>query len=250
MNDSNLPSKTQVPLALTISHILSGVFSGMKNQGITPVFDPNLQIRSSQEGRIIERDYSLGDIVKKNKEFKDNKNPSFPIFAWNRDPLGFDPNFNQKIMQLVESTGGGTGKIWAGAIGQVAVRWKYYTQTMPEMEQFEVFYLLNRAINEPVMVELSVFDEDPVTYTLEWGQLQNLEHNDDNIAYAGVSGDLTISGPILILINPEACLLEKIIFRVYVTVENSPIIEVPLSTLVDRSILDFNKEITIKRETS
>jgi hypothetical protein len=115
------------------------------------------------------------------------------------------------------------------------------------MEQFEILYMSQQHMRQFCYMDLMVFDQGPLKFEVLWGdELTNLTINDDDIANIGISGSCIITGPMIVLLKKDIPGIEEIVFRLYTTVSQSPIIEVPLSKVLEQSVLKWKTIIPIK----
>lgn len=188
------------------------------------------------------------------KEFKGEiPPPTYPIFSWNREPIKLSDVYGDKgsFGKIVQVNPGDSSvlDVYAGAISSITINWRYITQTMPQMEQFEIMYLSDQSIKSVCYLDMLFFDQGPFKFEVFWDeQLNNLQTNDDDFAYISVGGQLTITGPMIVILDEQIPRLEKIVFRLYVTSEKSPICEIPLPQLVSHSVLEMEKVIHVNTQ--
>lgn len=251
--DATRPEMLQTPLASSISSVLRAIWVGFaENWGVTCVYDPSLTVKKTLEGKIISSTSSLKDLFRKGKEVKEvTPPPTYPIFSWNRDPITLSETYGGKgsYGKIVHDTGDGeTLDIYAGAVSSIKVHWRYITQNIAEMEQFEIMYMSKQGIRSLMYLDMMFFDQGPFKFELEWdSHLNNLQTNDDDFAFVSVGGELTITGPMIVIMG-KVRRLEKVVFRLYVTSEESPICQIPLPRLVSHSVLEWEKVIHTDKE--
>ena len=252
MRDSHRPKMLQAPLASTITSVLKTVFIGFSEHlGVTSIYDPGLSIKTTTEGRMIQTTSNLRDIWRKTKQPQDEF-PTYPIFSWKRDPIGLaDPwgaqaSYGKIVQQNAED--GSVLDVYAGSIATINVNWRYITQNIAEMEQFEIMYLSKQHIHSFFYVDMLFFDQGPFKFELVWNDaMNNLQTNDEDFSYVSVGGELKITGPMIVILG-QTSRLERIVFRLYTTSEKSPICEVPLPLLVSHSVLEMERVIHVNTE--
>lgn len=245
--DLHYPDPLVAPIGSSVTGVLGTLFHGFRLRGITEIFDPNLEMKTTLTGKVVSTGSKLNEIWPNYQELKNR--PSYPILSWNREPINFTKYLGMRgsykgIVQ-VSTDDEGVLDVYAGAVCSIKINWRYFTQNIAQMEQFEILYASQHHIRDFKYIDMVFFDQGPFKYEILWDDtLSSLTSADDNIAYISVGGTCTITGPMIIIMGPKVPRLNKILFRLYVTSASSPLCEVPMSTLVDKSVLIKEEEIT------
>jgi hypothetical protein len=247
--DLHNPAYFQAPLATSVTTIIKALYKGFNTLGVTDIFDPALQVKTTLRGEMLTTSSKLSRILP--PEQASSKKPKFPLFAWNREPIALSASYKVhgsygKMFKI--NVGEKTVNIYAGAVASIKVNWKFIAQNMPQLEQFEILYQAQQHIHLFNYLDMVLFDEGPFVYEVVWDdKLNSLQANDDDIAYNSVSGTYTITGPMLVILQRDIPRIEEIVFRLYVTSAKSPICKVALPELLEHSVLEIDKVVSTNK---
>lgn len=164
-------------------------------------FDPeDLYERAITAGRV-EQFYREPLDLTESKLLEDRK--LLPMLAWNRTNLIPSP-LNGRVARWACDAHGSTH--FDSALCEFTFNFTYYSTNMPELEQFELDWNLQRGLREIASVKLYTSkDFDPFEYSVIWEpELQSINFSLDNNYYKSLTGTAKISGAFVSFINmPE-----------------------------------------------
>jgi hypothetical protein len=124
-----------------------------------------------------------------------------------------------------------------GAFGQFEMNFKLFSSSMALLEQFEVAYvtrtLFSDIDNIGVLFKGCDDSKCAIAYTLDWSDLEGLEHSKADNHYSSLGFTVTVSGSFMSLLNDADKLIAE-------ATRPTPILEIVFDTVIEASSKNYS----------
>jgi len=172
------------PLAVVLKYWVQALYD---RRNFVPVYDPTLTYEKSLSGLVTWRHaHNISNTA------------TFPIFAYNRRAIRWQRDHGRKGLTesfdvpYQDADGSTHSKIFRSIYAETEVMYRYYSDNIVDMEEFELLHALDRGFNEikefsvefPIVGDVKVF--------LDWSPLEDLQAEKEPTLYQSVAGTVIV----------------------------------------------------------
>lgn len=185
----------------TVSSSLLSIVTKIRESGIvgTTVYDPATSYETS-----------IGN-VRVNSSLLSNSQ-KFPILSYNRSVLRASEIYGSRRHQTIKKDLlNNVAETSTTLIGAYDFKFMFISQSMSEIEQFEVAYLTGSKISDILNITADLGSLGSMDYSVQWNlALDDLSINIDSTYYKILSGSATVTGPFTTFYGIQAPLITEI----------------------------------------
>lgn len=196
-------------VATTIVMVIKELLNEMRTKvpNMKATFDPGLSYESGTK------------LLRSANRLKSRKQEHFPQILWNRSVLRYDERMGKRGIHkaVVRDVDTFSAAEYRAALGEFDFRFAFVSPNMSTIENFEIMYFGKESFKNLYTTSINVPGlEEPLTYHLNWGDLEDVVMDNDQWFIKLITGMCTITGLFLTLRSQaDLKLVETIYFDIY-----------------------------------